>query len=106
GRRVEAQDLLRRTLDADQEIRASGPLPPCALVGMAKNYAVAGLRAQSMGLLQQGFAKADCLGLTYNGLVDPMFENLRGAPAFETLVRRHLAHLLAERRQVRAMNFL
>ena len=106
GRRVEAQDLLRRTLDADQEIRASGPLPPCALVGMAKNYAVAGLRAQSMGLLQRGFAKADCLGLTYNGLVDPMFENLRGAPAFETLVRRHLAHLFAERRQVRAMNLL
>ncbi|MFL6720613.1 MAG: BTAD domain-containing putative transcriptional regulator [Sphingomonas sp.] len=104
GRRNEAEQVLRVAETADREILATGTVPPCFTVAPAANQAVAGHQAQAVALLERALASADCMGITYNGQIDPLFSNLRHDPRFKVLIKRHLEHLLGERNKVIAMH--
>jgi DNA-binding SARP family transcriptional activator/TolB-like protein len=103
GRKAEAGQILRLSEEAGRAIRASGAMHPCFLVGHAAAQAVAGRREEAIRLLQQTGAKSTCFNIVYNGRVDPLFESLRGDPRFERIVRRYVAHVQKERREVLAM---
>ena len=103
GRKAEADQLLRSSAEAGRAIRASGAMHPCFLVGHAATDAVSGRREEAIRLLQQTGANSHCFNIAYNGRVDPLFDNLRGDPRFERIVRRYMAHVQKERREVVAM---
>ncbi|MCB2062890.1 MAG: winged helix-turn-helix domain-containing protein [Novosphingobium sp.] len=106
GRKVDAQRMLRLTEDADRAVLSSGPGSSCFLVTQARNAAVAGRREEALEILEANLAKVDCLGIAYQGQADPMFENLRGNPRFEAILRRANSHWHKERREVLALGLL